>query len=164
MSTLSRRIAANPEQVWAVLANGWLYSGWVVGASHIRRVEPTWPSAGAHLHHSVGSWPVMIDDSTEVLESTPPQRLVLQARGWPLGEARVTLDLAADDDGCLVTMSETPTTGPGRWLHNPVQERALDARNRESLSRLADMVEGGRRGASRPVSGGAEPSRAGNYR
>ena len=55
----------------------------------------------------------------------------------------MTIELAAEGDGCLVTMSEVPTDGPGHWLHNPLQDRALDARNRESLARLADMVEGG---------------------
>ena len=30
-----RRILAPIDQVWAVLANGWMYSGWVVGASRI---------------------------------------------------------------------------------------------------------------------------------
>ena len=143
MSVQTRHIAAGPGRVWDVLSDGWLYSGWVVGASHIRQVEPGWPQVGAQLHHSVGSWPVMISDTTKVLESRPGERLVLQARGWPMGEARVELDLVADGDGCRVTITEFPTHGPGRLLHNPVQDKALDARNRESLSRLADMVEGG---------------------
>lgn len=143
MSVQKRRIAAGPERVWDVLSDGWFYTGWVVGAAHIRRVEAGWPAVGTKLHHSAGSWPIMVSDTTEVLESSPGERLVLQARGWPLGEARVQLDLVADGDGCLVTMAEEPTKGPGRWVHNPVQDKALDARNRESLSRLADMVEGG---------------------
>jgi hypothetical protein len=91
----------------------------------------------------VGSWPVLVNDTTKVLESLPGKRLVLQARGWPLGEARVEIDLEPDGDGCRVTMTEVPTNGPGRWVHNPLQDKALDARNRESLARLADMVEGG---------------------
>jgi uncharacterized protein YndB with AHSA1/START domain len=143
MSVQTRRIAAPASRVWDVLSDGWLYSGWVVGASHIRDVESTWPQVGAQLHHSVGSWPVMISDSTKVLESRPGERLVLQARGWPLGEARVEVDLVGDGDGCRVTITELPTNGPGRWLHNPLQDKALDARNRESLARLADMAEGG---------------------
>src|ERR1700712_3495861 len=98
MSVQTRQIAASPSRVWDVLSDGWLYSGWVVGASHIRRVEPEWPQVGAQLHHSVGSWPAMINDSTKVLESRPGERLVLQARGWPLGEARVELDLVTDGD------------------------------------------------------------------
>lgn len=143
MSVQSRRIADGVDRVWDVLSDGWLYSGWVVGTSHIRSVDASWPQVGAQLHHSAGTWPAVIKDRTEVLESRPSERLVLQARGWPLGEARVELDLAPDGDGCQVTITETPTDGPGRWLHNPLQEKALDARNRESLSRLADMVEGG---------------------
>jgi len=32
MATNTRRIKATPEQVWDVLADGWLYPLWVVGA------------------------------------------------------------------------------------------------------------------------------------
>jgi uncharacterized protein YndB with AHSA1/START domain len=143
MSTVSRRINATADRVWEVLSDGWLYSGWVVGASHIRRVDDEWPNADARLHHSVGSWPFMVSDSTQVLESQPARLLVLQARAWPFGEARVRVEITPDGAACDVTMSETPTDGPGRWLHNPLLYRALDARNRESLARLADMAEGG---------------------
>jgi uncharacterized protein YndB with AHSA1/START domain len=143
VSTVTRRIAAGPDRVWAVLADGWLYTGWVVGAAHIRGVDERWPDVGAQLHHAVGGWPVLVEDSTRILECRPGEHLALQARAWPVGEARVVLDLAADGDGCVVTMRERPTDGPGRWLHNPVQDRLLSARNRESLARLAAMVEGG---------------------
>jgi hypothetical protein len=39
-------------------------------------------------------------------------------------------------------MDEEPTGGPGKWLHNPLQQKALEARNRQCLSRLAALVEG----------------------
>ena len=147
MSTVTRRIEASPARVWTVLGDGWLYSGWVVDASHIRAVDLSWPAAGARLHHSVGGWPFLVSDSTRVTESRDEELLVLQARAWPFGEAEVRVELTAETgtggDRCLVRMSETPTNGPGRWLHNPLQDRLLDARNRESLDRLADMAEGG---------------------
>ena len=66
MSTTSRTIAATPEQVWSVLADGWLYPLFVVGAARMRDVDETWPAVGARLHHSIGAWPLMIDDTTEV--------------------------------------------------------------------------------------------------
>lgn len=34
MSEVSRTIPTTPERVWEVLAEGWSYAGWVVGASH----------------------------------------------------------------------------------------------------------------------------------
>ena len=147
MGTVSRDVAATPERVWAVLADGWLYAGWVVGASRMRDVDADWPAPGARLHHSVGVWPLLINDTTSVLESDPAQRLVLQARAWPAGEARIELTLEPLDDvngrpGCRVTMAEAPTNGPGRTLHNPVNEMLLLRRNVESLLRLARVAEG----------------------
>ena len=139
------RVAAPPERVWAVLADGWLYAGWVVGAAHIRRVEPGWPAAGARLHHKVGPWPLTIADTTSSLSADPPRELVLRARGWPLGEATVRIVVEADGDGSVVTMEETPSAGPGAWVHNRVTDAALRARNTESLARLRDMAEGGAR-------------------
>jgi hypothetical protein len=41
--TVTRDIAATRQRVWDVLANGWTYSGWVVGNSRIRAVDPAWP-------------------------------------------------------------------------------------------------------------------------
>ncbi len=37
---VARRIEAPPGAVWAVLADGWLYATWVVGASRVRDVFP----------------------------------------------------------------------------------------------------------------------------
>ena len=95
MSTNTRTIDATPQQVWDVLADGWLYPLWVVGASRMREVDDGWPAVGTQLHHSVGSWPVLIDDTTEVLEASAGSTLVLRARAWPVGEAEVTIRLRA---------------------------------------------------------------------
>jgi hypothetical protein len=141
MSTATGRAACPPEQVGDVLRNGWNYASWVVGASRMRAVDPSWPAAGAVLHHSVGVWPALIDDSTSVLEEDLPRRLVLQARGWPLGEATVTLELAADGDGTRLTMHEVATKGPGSVLPQSVLDPLLDARNVESLRRLTLLAE-----------------------
>ena len=55
MSVNTRLVSATPEQVWDVLADGWLYPVWVVGASRMREVEDAWPAPGSKLHHSVGT-------------------------------------------------------------------------------------------------------------
>jgi uncharacterized protein YndB with AHSA1/START domain len=142
MTGVSRTIAATPEDVYAQLADGWIYAAWVVGASHIRDVEEGWPAIGTRIHHQVGPWPVTIDDTTEVVDAVVGSRLVLQARAWPVGEARVELTIEADgDEGSLVTMSEAPTRGVGRWLDNPLQRLVLRKRNAESLARLASLAE-----------------------
>lgn len=36
MSKTSRVVGADPDDVFAVLADGWSYAGWVVGDSYIR--------------------------------------------------------------------------------------------------------------------------------
>jgi uncharacterized protein YndB with AHSA1/START domain len=142
MSTVDRVIAASPARVFAVLADGWVYSNWVVGTSHMRAVEPAWPAAGSRLHHASGPWPFVVRDETVVEEMEPDHRLVLTARAWPFGQARVVLVLAAEGNGeTRVTMTEAPTSGPGRWLHNPVSEAILGRRNVESLDRLAALAE-----------------------
>jgi uncharacterized protein YndB with AHSA1/START domain len=134
-------IDAPRTAVWAVLADGWLYTNWVVGTSHMRAVEAEWPATGSRLFHASGSWPLAARDETKVEAVEPQRRLVLTARARPFGEARVELELDDDQGGCLVTMHETPVAGPGKWLHNPVSEAVLVRRNTESLARLAAIAE-----------------------
>jgi len=142
MSTTSRTVAAPPGQVWSVLADGWLYPLFVVGASRMRDVDQTWPAVGSRLHHSVGTWPLLIDDTTEVLEVEEDRRIVLKARGWPAGEARVEISLRPTADATVVTIVENATAGPGALVPKPVQDVQLHARNKEALRRLAFVVEG----------------------
>jgi uncharacterized protein YndB with AHSA1/START domain len=142
MSTTSRTVAATPEEVWSVLSDGWLYPLFVVGASRMRDVDETWPAVGSRLHHSVGSWPLLIDDTTEVLEVEEDRRIVLKARGWPAGEARVEIALRPTADATVVTIVENATAGPGALVPKPVQDVQLHLRNKEALRRLAFVVEG----------------------
>lgn len=151
MATVSRQVSAPCERVWEVLADGWLYSAWVVGAARIRDVDATWPQVGARLHHSVGVWPLLLDDVSEVRTVEPGRRLLLRARGWPMGEADIDLrlgpasaDAAAGSagPGCQLTMHEEPVSGPGLGFFNPLTDRALALRNTESLGRLARIAEG----------------------
>lgn len=142
MSTTSRPISATPAQVWSVLADGWLYPLFVVGASRMRDVDDTWPAVGSRLHHSVGTWPLLINDTTEVLEVEEDRRIVLKARGWPAGEARVEISLRPTADATVVTIVENATAGPGALIPKPVQDVQLHVRNKEALRRLAFVVEG----------------------
>jgi uncharacterized protein YndB with AHSA1/START domain len=142
-------IAASPEQVWAVLADGWTYSGWVVGASHVRDVDPGWPAVGTRIHHSVGPWPLVVNDSTEVVTAEPGKLLELDARLWPMGAARVRIELTRNSDGGTdVLMSEQVVRGPSSIVPKAVQALLLVPRNRESLSRLCDLATGAARHAA----------------
>lgn len=143
MATVTHRITGRPSEVFAVLSDGWLYSGWVVGTSHMRAVEGSWPAPGSKLHHAIGTWPLVIHDETVVDHMTPDEELILTTRGRPMGEAQVIITLTPTEDGTatVVTMGETPIAGPVKWLHNPVTEALLARRNKESLARLATLTQ-----------------------
>lgn len=134
-------ITAPRSTVFAVLADGWTFSNWVVGTSHMRAVDAAWPEPGSRIHHAAGPWPLMIRDETEVTSLVPGTRLALIARGRPMGEAEVVIELEDHPDGCRVTMHEEPVSGPGKVLHNPLTEALLVRRNTESLARLAALCE-----------------------
>lgn len=141
MATVSSYIDVPPSDVYCVLADGWYYAGWVVGSSHVQAVEETWPAVGSRLFHASGAWPATVDDETSVDEVTANERLVLTARIRPFGEARVEITLTAEGAGTRVTLTETPISGPGRWIHNRVADSLLHRRNVESLARLAARCE-----------------------
>jgi hypothetical protein len=142
VATNRRSLSCPPEDVFAVLANGWLYPSWVVGASRMRDVEHAWPAVNASIHHSFGVWPVLIDDTTTILEWDPPRHAKLKARGWPVGSAHVTIDVVPEPGGCRVTISEDAVEGPGQLVPKPVRSAAILLRNKETLQRLAYLAEG----------------------
>ncbi|MBB6629368.1 SRPBCC family protein [Nocardioides sp. KIGAM211] len=141
MSTNTRVMHATPEQVWEVLADGWLYPLWVVGASRMREVDEDWPAVGSRIHHSVGAWPLLIDDHTEVLDATPGAMLKLKAKAWPTGAAEVTLHLRARGAETEVVIEEQAVDGPAALLPKPLQDPPLRWRNVEALRRLAYVCE-----------------------
>ena len=141
MSTNTRIMSATPEKVWSVLSDGWLYPLWVVGASRMREVEEDWPAQGARLHHSVGTWPALLDDTTEVLEVRPGSLLKLRARTWPAGSADVVIRLSAVGTDTEVTIEEDVVHGPAVVVPKPLRDVGLKWRNVETLRRLAYVVE-----------------------
>lgn len=150
MSTNQRLLHTTPDRVWDVLADGWLYPLWVVGASRMREVDDHWPAVGARLHHSVGTWPLLLDDTTEVVESLPDRLLLIEARGWPAGTAMVRITLEPQGEGTLVTIHEDAHSGPGRLVPSPLRQPPLAWRNTETLRRLAFVAE---RRATSPTGG-----------
>jgi hypothetical protein len=150
MSRNVRVLACSPEDVFRVLADGWVYPSWVVGASRMREVDDAWPHAGSELHHSFGVWPALIDDKTVVEEWDPPGRMVMRARGWPIGEARVTIEVKPRGEGCVVRIQEEAVAGPGRLVPHALLDVLLHWRNDETLHRLAYLAEAT---AERPTGG-----------
>ncbi len=139
--TVTREISAPRERVWEVLANGWTYAQWVVGNSRMRAVDEDWPAPGSRILHSVGVWPLVIDDETVVLSCIPLQELVLLAKAGPLGAARITLRLSEIPDGCRLEMVEVAVRGPMRLVPNRLQLIGIWPRNQECTWRLAGLAE-----------------------
>jgi hypothetical protein len=139
--TVTRDVAATRQRVWDVLADGWTYSGWVVGNSRIRAVGAEWPAPGARILHSIGTWPAVIDDETVVESCITGEELVLLAKIRPAAEARITMQLSDIPGGCRVAMTEVALSAPLRWVPDKVQLTAVAPRNRECTWRLAMIAE-----------------------
>jgi NAD(P)-dependent dehydrogenase (short-subunit alcohol dehydrogenase family)/uncharacterized protein YndB with AHSA1/START domain len=136
-------IDAAPEEVFAVLSDPDRYPEWVVGAAGIRDHDEEFPEVGSRFHHKVGSWPIGLNDHTEVVEVEPPNRLVLKAKARPLGTATIAIDLSESAGGTELLMEERPGDRLTSLVAgNPVADTALRMRNAEALARLKRLVEG----------------------
>jgi uncharacterized protein YndB with AHSA1/START domain len=141
MACTERTMNATPEQIWAVLADAKTYGDWVVGAKDIRTADGTWPQPGSALHHTSGFGPLTLKDNTKVLESDPPRHIVLEARGRPLGIARIEITLEPDGSTTKVKMVEEvvrPT--PARTM-SPALNPLIHSRNVETLRRLEELAK-----------------------
>jgi uncharacterized protein YndB with AHSA1/START domain len=139
--TAKRDISATRQQVWDVIADGWTYSQWVVGNTRMRAVDPRWPAPGSKIHHTIGAWPVVIDDETTVESCTPLEELVLHAKSRPFGGAKIVLRLSDTADGCRIEMAEVPVGGPLNLVPRQLALALVWPRNRQCLVRLAALAE-----------------------
>lgn len=142
MTECSRVMHCRPADVYAVLADGWTYPVWVVGAARARQVDPGWPDPGTRIHHAVGVWPLLLHDTTQARASKPPHLLQLRARAWPTGEAHVEFRVDPHDEGTVVTLDERVVSGPAALVPGPLEAALLKWRNTETLRRLAFISEG----------------------
>jgi uncharacterized protein YndB with AHSA1/START domain len=141
MAKVEHLINTTPERVFAVLADGWSYSDWVVGSAHIRNVDADFPRAGSKLYHKVGPWPLSVKDESVVLECEAPYLLLLKVKVWPLGAGKVRFVLTpSSDSGTRVTMTEELTEGPLTAARNKINDLLLHGRNMESMRRLEDLA------------------------
>jgi hypothetical protein len=137
MSTNTRTMPLAVPAVWAVLADGFTYSQWVVGTRAIRDVDDDFPAVGSRLHYTVGHGPLRHQGHTEVVASDEGRRLELEVVAWPAAAVRVVLSLAGRTaNRTEVTLVEHPKKGVGALLHNPLSDVVLRLRNVKTLRRL----------------------------
>lgn len=139
MACTDRTFEASPERIWAVLADPYTYEHWVVGAKDIRIADGTWPEEGSTLQHTSGLGPLNLKDNTKVIESDSLRRLVLEARGRPLGIARIEIELKPQGSSTVVTMTEYAVRPAVAKRLNPVLNPFLHSRNVEALRRLEEL-------------------------
>ena len=151
--TTKRDTTARCEDVWNVLADGWSYAMWVVGASRIRAVDAAWPAPGSVIHHSVGAWPLVLSDVTRSVAVHENRELQLEARAMPFGRASITVRLHPDDADVVRTcLTENATDRAWRLETDPMLERGgclitsarstIDARLETRLARvIAGLLE-----------------------
>jgi uncharacterized protein YndB with AHSA1/START domain len=137
-------VDAPPEQVFDVLADPFGYGHWVPGASTTRRADDNWPEPGSVFHHVQGMFGIGLPDNTEVVSSTRPRTIVLEARIRPFAVNKVELRLSPSRGGTKVVMVEYPTGGLARLLPRAVIDVPLWLRNVEALRRLRKLAEEGR--------------------
>lgn len=141
MSRTTKIMRCLPEDVFACLEDGWTYGMWVVGAARIRDVDQDWPAVGSRIHHSVGAWPLLLSDNSEVEEVDAPHRLQLKVRAWPTGEGRVVVTCMPTDEGTEVVIEEQAVSGPAAQIPKVAQDLMLHHRNVEALRRLSYLAE-----------------------
>lgn len=108
------------------------------------RRRPRLSQPSARIDHCVGSWSVLMIDSTQLtVTSCPPHRLVLRARGWPFGEA-ATIDIVVITTarGDRITLAQNASRGPARLVPQTARGALIVPRTRESVHRLALLAEG----------------------
>src|SRR5688572_16875848 len=120
------------DRIFAVLADGWSYSDWVVGTAHIRDVDADWPAPGTEIHHKAGPWPFSVKDRSTCLDCQPGRSIVLKVHLWPMGAgvARIALEPLGPAT-TRVTLEEQFTEGPLLAARNKINDLLLHYRNRE---------------------------------
>jgi hypothetical protein len=124
-----------------VIADGWTYSQWVVGNARMRAVAENWPEPGSAIHHTIGVWPLSINDETVVESCVPGEELVLQAKLRPFGGARIVLRLSDTPAGSRVEMLEEPIRGLLKLVPRTLALALVYPRNRECTQRLVALAE-----------------------
>lgn len=133
-------IDARPEDAFAIVADAGSYAHWVVGATRSEELDGDWPSPGAEFRHRQARGPIAVHDTTAVLASEPPNRLLLEVRARPWVVAEVELRFTPEGEGTCITMTERPTGGVAGAVPGLLVDPMLRLRNTEAVRRLGAMA------------------------
>ena len=109
---VSTVLAAPSEKAFRLLEDPKSFERLVAGARRIRRFDARWPERGTAIQHTVGVPPLLLRDSTTVIEVRSPHLLRLEAGVWPLGALLVEFTFTAHPEGCTLVVREEPMAGP----------------------------------------------------
>ena len=139
--TNHRLIRCRPRDVFSVLADGTLLSGWIHEGSTVRLIDQAWPQPGSHSRHSSRLGPLALQDGASIIEWDPPRHMTLTISGRLVGSTVITLDVERGANGCLAHLTETVLRGPGLLVPTPIRRAGLHLHNGERLQRLAHLAE-----------------------
>lgn len=139
MATIERTFTITAKELFDAVTDPETYPRWLVGARKIRAVSPDWPSPNSHFEHTVGFGPIVIADTTSVIDVEPPRMLELLVRARPAVEAVVRFEVEPSPSGCTLRMTETPA---GIYkLISAMAQPLIRGRNERSLDHLASYLE-----------------------
>lgn len=136
-----RLIRCGPTDVFSVLADGHLLSGWIHESSQVRDLDQAWPEIGSSSQHASRLGPIPLHDGASIIEWDPPRHMVLNLYGRLVGSTLVTLDVELGANGCLAHLTETVVRGPGLLVPERLRKAGLHLQNGERLERLAHLAE-----------------------
>lgn len=142
MATVELELSARPEDVFRVLANGWMYAHWVVGTKRVREVDGRFPRPGAGFEPELARGASAARRHTTCISVIPPHRIILHAAAWPSGLAHVSILLRPlDSKHTRISIQEQPLHGLARAFALPGLRALVRWRNFEGLLRLRQLVE-----------------------
>ena len=101
------------------------------------------------------------NDVTVVEVYEPPQRMFVRAKGCPIGDARVTIDVKPRGRASMVRIQQEAVAGPGRLIPEALLDLVLYWRNTEALQRLAYLAEGMARSSETTTAAGRSTTSTG---
>jgi carbon monoxide dehydrogenase subunit G len=137
---LTVEIARTPEDVFALLSDVERLSEWQTSAVEAHTDGPL--AEGSRITEKRRLLGREVDSELEVVAYEPPQRLILRSLGGPV-KFTVDHELAAQDEGTLLTLVAEAEPGGLMRLTGPMIARTAEQQFRQDFDRLKELLESG---------------------